>query len=174
MFYKNLDTKRLFLKNISEEDRDFIYRHFSNDSVNAFLFDTEPLKNMEQADEIIRFYTVPEPVFWHRWIIIRKEDGEKIGTCGFHRLNKEKSTVEIGYDISSDFWGKGYATEAVGRLIEFLKEVLKVRKINACIYIQNDRSINVVKHFGFKPTGEKDEIFRGKKYLHTIYTFEPE
>ncbi|HBN83935.1 MAG TPA: N-acetyltransferase [Clostridiales bacterium] len=172
MIYKNLEANRLTLKCISQDDREFIYRHFSDDCVNEFLFDAEPIQTMEQADEIIRFYTDPVPAFWHRWIIIRKEDGVKIGTCGFHRWDQNKDTVEIGYDMSPEYWGKGYAIEAVGRLIEFTKDVLGVKKVHAHIYIQNDRSVNLVKHLGFKPTGKKNEIFRGKPYLHHIYTLE--
>lgn len=68
MLFKNLETERLYLKNIDISDRDFIYSQFSDDIVNRYLFDAEPLTDIEGADEIIAFYIQPEPRFQHRWI----------------------------------------------------------------------------------------------------------
>lgn len=61
MLFKNIETKRLILKNISTDDREFIFNQFSNDMVNRYLFDAEPLINIEDADELINFYIQPEP-----------------------------------------------------------------------------------------------------------------
>jgi len=44
--------------------------------------------------------------------------------------------------------------------------------MNACVYQKNIQSIKLVEHFGFKKTGEKNEIFRNQEYLHDIYTLE--
>ena len=49
MFFCDLETDRLLLKNISSEDRDFVFNHFSNKVVNRYLFDEEPLSTMEGA-----------------------------------------------------------------------------------------------------------------------------
>jgi len=38
MFFKELETEKLFLKNISSEDRNFISTVFSNDDVNKYLY----------------------------------------------------------------------------------------------------------------------------------------
>ena len=48
MLFKELETDRLILKNISPEDNEFIYTLFSNDQVNKYLFDAEPLKCVKQ------------------------------------------------------------------------------------------------------------------------------
>lgn len=80
MFCKELETDRLMLKNISSEDRIFIFNQFSNDKINRYLFDAEPLVNLQGADEIINFYIQPEPRSQHHWILVKKDDGVKIGT----------------------------------------------------------------------------------------------
>lgn len=66
MFFNNIETDRLFLKNISSDDRDFIFSEFSNDVVNRYLFDAEPLTDVEGSDEIINFYTQQEPRLQNR------------------------------------------------------------------------------------------------------------
>ncbi len=60
MLFKELETERLFLKNISTCDRDFILEQFSNNEVNRYLFDAEPLTDVFGADDITDFYIQPE------------------------------------------------------------------------------------------------------------------
>lgn len=84
MFYQDLETNRLQLKNISTDDRDFIFSQFSDEVVTRYLFDEEPLTDITGADAIIGDYLLPEPRSCHRWVIARKSDGRKLGTCGFH------------------------------------------------------------------------------------------
>ena len=78
MLFRELETDRLLLKNISAKDSEFILAMFSNDEVNRFLFDAEPLKDIQEADELIDFYTQEEPRGHHRWVLVRKDDGVKV------------------------------------------------------------------------------------------------
>lgn len=168
MFFQNLQTKRLILKNISIEDRDFIFSEFSvdNKAVNKYLFDAEPLTDISGADEIINFYLTPEPRNRHRWILTRKSDSIKIGTCGFHIWLPQKGRVDIGYDLKEEFWGNGYMQEAIEEIIEFAKGKMHIKEICANIYIDNIRSIHLVEKFGFVQSDSYNELFRGKKYFH--------
>lgn len=170
MLFKDIETERLLLKNISFEDRDFIFNQFSDDVVNRYLFDAEPLTTIEGADEIINFYIEPEPRLQHRWIIIRKSDGIKMGTCGFHCWNQLDGKVDVGYDLKENFGGKGYMHEAMKAIIAFAIDKMHVKKIGACIYIDNQRSIHLVENLGFVLSGSSYELFRDKKYLHNRYS----
>jgi ribosomal-protein-alanine N-acetyltransferase len=173
MLFKELETNRLFLKNISSEDRDFILAQFSNDEVTRYLYDAEPLTDTQGADEIINFYIQAEPRGQHRWILTRKEDGVKLGTCGFHCWDKSNGVCEIGYDLFPDFFGKGYMVEAMEAIITFARNEMKIKHINACIYPENDKSVNLAERLGFVFTGQtKDEIFREKAYPHKIFTLD--
>lgn len=168
--FVDLQTQRLLLRSVSPKDRNFIYEQFSNAHINRYLFDAEPLRHVEEADEIIGFYMAPEPRSQHRWILTLNDEGTPIGTCGYHCWNKEDRTVEIGYDLKETYWGKGFMTEALSKIIDFAKENMKVKSINACIYVENQKSIAVVEKFGFERSGEKTELFRNEPYLHHIYT----
>lgn len=170
--FRPLETERLILKNIERDDREFILNMFSDEAVNKYLFDAEPLQNLEEADEIIDFYLQPEPRNQHRWIIIRKVDDLKIGTCGFHCWDTNQSKVEIGYDLKKAFHGNGFMSESLKELIEFASNEMKVKTINACIYTENVKSIKLVQKFGFIMTGTKNETFKGEQYLHQIYSLQ--
>lgn len=170
MFYQNLETDRLLLKNISHDDREFIWKQFSDDAVNAFLFDTEPMGSLEEADELIDFYMQPEPRGQHRWIILLKETGEKVGTCGFHCLDSAEKCVDIGYDLQQPYWGRGIMTEAVKAMLLSYLPKLGVERVFAHIAVGNDRSVHLAQKLGFVFEGETETLaFHGKDYLHHIY-----
>lgn len=173
MFFKELVTDRLLLKNISMCDREFVFAHFSNNEINRYLFDAEPVTDYDGADEIINSYLQPEPRPHHRWVLVKKSDGTKIGTCGFHNWDIASNSCDIGYDLHPDFWGNGYMLEALKSICAFAKSDMKIRYINAVIYIDNRGSMKLAQRLGFAFTGQmKDEIFRGERYPHKVLTLD--
>jgi ribosomal-protein-alanine N-acetyltransferase len=170
MLFNDIKTERLLLKNIAIDDRNFIFSQFSNDVVTKYLLDREPVTDMEGADEIITFYIQPESRLQHRWIIVRKSDGIKMGTCGFHRWNQKECTVEVGYDLQEEFWGNGYMQEAMKEIISIATDFMHIKEINACISIENQRSIRLAENIGFVLSGSSYELFREKEYLHNRYS----
>lgn len=170
MLFNDIVTERLILKNISIEDRNFMFSQFSDEVVTKYLFDAEPVTDMQGADDIITFYIQPEPRLQHRWVIVRKSDGIKMGTCGFHCWNQIDCSVEVGYDLNEDFWGNSYMQEAMKEIIAFAMEKMHIKKISACIYIGNQRSIHLAEKLGFVISGSSYELFRNKEYLHNVYS----
>ena len=171
MFFRGLETDRLYLKNISPEDREFVFAQFSNEYVNQFLFDAEPLVDIYGADEIINFYVTPEPRMQHRWILVEKSTGTKIGTCGLHYWDQEKCCCDVGYDLFPDFRGKGFMEEAMKRIILFARNDMKIKNIHAHIYFDNNDSIKLAEKLGFIFKGKIEyEVFRKNKYLHKIFS----
>lgn len=172
MTFENLSTKRLILQTISAADVGFILEHFSDEAVNTYLYDAEPLASIEEAQEIIDFYVTGEPRIQVRWIIVDKATGEKIGTCGFHRWNKETGVIEMGYDLKKPYWGKGIMTEALEAILHYAKTEMGVKTVKAHIFVGNAASLRLAEKLGFVRTGEYNEVFRGEEYPHWIYTKE--
>ena len=170
MIFRNLETSRLLLRNISDEDSELVYSLFSNSEVNRYLFDAEPLTDLQGAEEIISYYTESEPRNHHRWVLISKENSTAIGTCGFHRWNREAASCDIGYDLLPRFWGNGYMSEALLEIISFAYKEMRIRTVYACIYPRNTKSIRLAENSGFKFYGQmRDEVFRGEAYPHQVY-----
>lgn len=170
MFFKPLETDRLILKNIAPEDRDFLFREFSNDEINRYLFDAEPFTSPADADELIAFYNEPEPRCQHRWVLVLKSTGEKIGTCGFHCWDRDSGYMEVGYDMQKAHWGHGYMTEALRAILDFAEKDMKARRVCAQIYPGNQRSAALVMKFGFRLTAELVTcVFHGREYVHGVY-----
>ena len=169
--FTELETDRLYLRNISLKDRGFIFKQFSCEKVTQYLFDVEPLTSIQDADKIIAFYVKPEPRLQHRWVIVEKESGATIGTCGFHVWDRKENCCDVGYDLYPDFWHKGYMSEAMKSILAFAKENMNVQRIDARIFPNNRSSVKLAEKLGFIFLGQtKDEVFCGEKYLHKIYS----
>ncbi|MCJ7696262.1 MAG: GNAT family N-acetyltransferase, partial [Anaerolineaceae bacterium] len=58
--YPAIETKRLVLRQMTPEDTDFVFQHFSDSAVFQYLMDEPPVTEYAQAQEIIQFYLEPE------------------------------------------------------------------------------------------------------------------
>lgn len=169
--FVNIETKRLLLKCVDQGDREFIFEEFQNDFINKYLYDEEPMTDIEQADALIKFYNMKEPRNQNRWVLINKPE-KKMGTCGFHLWDREKNKVEIGFELMKQYNRKGYMTEAVDAIIEFARNKMNVNKIIAVVYFDNSNCKKLLEKFGFKIVDKEECIFRGGMYLHDVYELE--
>jgi len=88
---------------------------------------------------------------WQRWpagpyLIRRRSDGLLLGSTGlgFERPNEAMT----GYVLAKDAWGMGYATEALGAMIDVARR-LDVRRIYALCHPQHRASWRVLEKSGF-------------------------
>jgi len=171
--FPSIETKRLLLRALAPEDIDFVFQHFSNPAVHRYLLDEPPVRDYAQAEEIIQFYATPKEKSYNRWVIVRKSDGEAMGTCGYHRWEKRFFRAEIGYDLSPSFWGQGYMTEALRAVISSGFEQMKLNRIEALVYTENDRSIRLLQNLGFVQEGLLRDYFylNGEFYAHYVFSF---
>lgn len=115
------------------------------------------------------------------WCICDRGNGEKLGTVALLPIpNDENGTdfslvipgtmpngdVEIGYFFKRSAWGRGYATEACGRILQLAFEDSPLAEVVATFEEENFASKNVLKKAGFtdhgtmKSYGEEGPIYR--------------
>jgi ribosomal-protein-alanine N-acetyltransferase len=63
-----------------------------------------------------------------------------VGTCGFTSFNCSSDSAEVGYVLNPEYWGKGIATEALTKVLEFGFDQLKLHRIEAKFIKENERS----------------------------------
>ncbi len=85
-------------------------------------------------------------------LICAIEDGFSriVGGVGFGPYDDEP--YELGYWITPDAWGRGYATEA-GQAVIAMARTLRVPRLAAGHYIDNPASGRVLRKLGFRATG---------------------
>lgn len=86
---------------------------------------------------------------WGMWYIaLPAPRPQLIGGCGF-KGEPTRGAVEIGYSIAPEFHRKGYATEAVGGLLQFAFADPRVRRVLAETFPELIASIGVLRKSGF-------------------------
>ncbi len=87
--------------------------------------------------------------------------GTLIGCCGFMPIaresegNHDEQSVEIGYWIGKDYWGRGFATEAATAIVAECKR-RGFSHLHAGHFHDNPASARVLIKLGFKHVGHKD------------------
>ena len=86
--------------------------------------------------------------------IIEKKDGSKIGfICHFILVHPAGKLLEIGYSLVPSERGKGYCTEAVRIMVDYLFLSRNLMRIQACTDTRNLASQKVLEKAGFKKEG---------------------
>ena len=126
----------------------------------------------EQTDEILKVaYTEmldgclkhPEQWEWYGIWMIERKDGTHIGELSFKGID-DQGVVEIGYGISPNHWGQGYATEAVHAMTAWALQQNKVTCVTAETEDDNIASRRVLEKCGYVPTGTRGE--EGVRFIY--------
>lgn len=92
-------------------------------------------------------------------------DGKVIGSIGaFRQGNIHRQTVEVGYYIAEEYWGKGIMTEAVKLLCEYVFSHTDIIRIYAEPFANNIGSQRVLEKAGFQYEGtlRRNAVKNGK------------
>ena len=104
----------------------------------------------------------PEQGEWYATWMATRHDGVQVGDLSFKGLNEDGS-VEIGYGISDEFQGQGYATEAVKAAVNWALKQAGVLRVEAETEPDNKASQRVLAKCGFVPNGIMGE--EGPRYV---------
>ena len=85
----------------------------------------------------------------HAFLLVRKEDGAVLGSAGF---GGRAGIAELGYALGRAYWGRGYATEAVGTMLDHAR-TQGLRRLDAYSFVDNPGSMRVLEKAGFTDLG---------------------
>ena len=97
-----------------------------------------------------------------RFVRAMEEQGEFVGFL--NDVEMADGTIELGYAVSPDRWGRGFATEALKLAIGELFR-LGFREVVAGAFEENPASLRVMEKAGMMPLAKTDTIeYRGKTH----------
>ena len=97
-----------------------------------------------------------------RYVRTMEENGEFVGFC--NDVEQVGDTVEIGYALCPDIWGRGYATAALKLAVADLFE-MGFNQVMAGAFVENPASLRVMEKAGMTPIEKVDEIeYRGRTH----------
>jgi len=106
--------------------------------------------------------------------IIEKKDGSKIGFIAhFHVLHLGTGTkqLEIGYSLIPDERGKGYGTEALQIMVDYLFLSKDATRVQVQTDLRNVASQKVIEKVGFKKEGTLRKNFFMRGELRDCYIY---
>lgn len=168
-----LHTSRLQIRPVDIKDAKAMFKYRSDPNTNRFL-GLRP-KSLNDVSDFIRKTErkINIPGSWYQFVIIEKTSNNLIGDIGVHFLEDDSNNkqVEIGYTLDKDFRGKGYANEALIKIIDYLFCQLTKHRIIASIDPENINSIKLIKKLGFRKEAHFIEslFFHGKWVDDVIY-----
>jgi len=145
-----LKTERLILRHLNADDAPDFFEYRSEPEANKFQGWIP--KTLQDAENFIRYRISEKPNIPDTWIqlgIILKSSGKLIGDIGVYFLPDKDIEVRLGYTLSRDHQGSGYATEALKILIDHLMIAFGKTRFIALIAPENLPSIRLVKRLGF-------------------------
>ena len=148
-----LQTPRLILRQITIDDAPLILELNSDPEIVKYVHEPT-LKTVEQAEEIITSIILPQyKNNLGRWAIITKDNNDFIGWCGL-KYRPEMDEIDLGYRLVQKAWGKGFATEAAAKTLEYGFRTLNIKLITGRAHIENLASIKVLEKIGMDFIGE--------------------
>lgn len=149
----NRQTQRLCLRRLTPADKQIQIEHDLNRTIMAQVRDPLTREQAEQrAREMLGDWDAAEDA-WLGLAIEERTAGQFVGLAFFRVVSYENQSVELGYRLHPDYWRRGYATEAVRALVEFLAETIEVRKLVAYCVAENEGSLKVLENLGFSREG---------------------
>ncbi|WP_274424569.1 GNAT family N-acetyltransferase [Chelativorans sp. YIM 93263] len=153
-----ITTERLIIRNWTDADRELFHRINSDSQVMEFY----PFRrDREESDRMLdRLRSgIAERGFGFSALEIR--DSETcIGFAGLHEVTGVPSlpagTIEIGWRLVPEYWGKGYVSEAARAWLAFGFETLGLEEIVSFAVWNNTRSTAVMERIGMTAAPERD------------------
>ena len=93
------------------------------------------------------------------WTAISKAENKMIGDLCIVGEPNSDGAIEIGYGTYDEFQGKGFMTEIVGGIIEWIKTQENVKSIIASTDRTNTASFRVLEKNNFIKVGETETLF---------------
>lgn len=106
----------------------------------------------------------------YKFAIETLSDNQFIGGCSINEVDWKNSIATVGIFIGNkDYRGKGYGTDTMKVLMDFIFMQMNINKIRIIVYSYNEAAIKCYEKCGFKIEGIlRREIYRDGKYFDKI------
>ena len=156
------ETEHLKIRKFTSEDAHALYRNHLEEKVRKWI-PNESYGSLEEAESAAVFYAdrVTKGVLPCVLAVELKENGELIGDVGINEVAGNPEEVEIGYTISERYSGKGYATELLRSMTNFVCSTWKCRVLYGRVMRGNVASVRVLEKNGYvferEESGSEDD-----------------
>jgi RimJ/RimL family protein N-acetyltransferase len=165
-----IETARLRLRRSLPTDADIISAYRTDPEVHRYQgWDRTDVDGVRGEIESMQTRAPGTPGGWVQLSVEELEGGALVGDVGLSPSDHEPGVIKIGYTISPDHQGRGYATEAVSALITYAFDQLEAQTVRAYASAENTPSIRLAERVGMHLVEliehrEGDHVWHGVRY----------
>lgn len=150
--FPTLNTDRVVLRELNQDDADLIYEYQSNKENFPFV-DMPVYTSMEEAENYItRMNTGVANNKWIIWAIADVNTNKILGTISIWNISLEKQKGELGYGLFPGNVSRGIMTEALKKVVAYGFNTMGLKVIEANTNSINSKSIALLERNKFCKT----------------------
>ncbi len=156
--YTRIETERLILRSPSKQDISDVVRNINNLAVSKWLLVVpypytrkDALWYVNHCEEKRK----EKPIKGFNYGIELKQTHEVIGGISLSPIKPDQGSSSLGYWLGTSHHGQGYGSEALEALIDLAFKKLKLRRLEAGVFVGNPSSGKLLEKYGFKQEGCK-------------------
>jgi RimJ/RimL family protein N-acetyltransferase len=168
--FQPLITERLRLRRSRPEDAEKIAAYRSDPEVGRYQgWERTDAEGIRADIEQMAQRSPGEPGGWVQLTVEERDTGHPVGDVGLSPADDEPGVIKVGYTMAPEFQGRGYATEAVGALIDYAFDRLRADVVRAYASAENAPSIRVAEKVGMTlmerfEGHDGDQVWFGVRY----------
>ena len=148
-----LETPHLLLREFEDDDWKAVQEYAANPAVLRYLPGDPPTEaRVRQTVRWMKEGKGDNPPHYD-FAVVHKFEQHLIGWCSISIRYDELQQGELAYALNPRFWGKGYATEAAHRGLDYGFSELKLHRIFATCRPENVGSWRVLEKVGLRREG---------------------
>lgn len=151
--FPTLVTPRLILRALRQEDLVDLYTYASDPEIDRYTPWRHYISLDQAQADLDEFLGEYAQAGFGAFGIEHRLDHKLIGIATFSPPHKHHRRAEIGYTISRQYWGRGFATEAVQELVRFAFEEIGLVRLEAVCLPENTASWRVLEKVGMQYEG---------------------
>jgi len=170
--FDRLTSGRLVLRRFRADDIAAFVRYRADPEVARFQsWENFSAEDGERFYAWVRTQHPDTPGEWFQVAVALRESDAIIGDCGLHALADPADEVEIGFTLATEHQGRGYASEAVACLLDYVFGRLGKSGATAITDVRNARSIAVLERLGLArdPAPRGPLLFKGEPCAEYLY-----
>lgn len=145
-------TDRLVLRRYRPDDAEDLHRYLGTDPAMARYSGWNPYATLEMARETVRGF-VNGYTDEHTYSWVMDVDDVIVGTIGAY--DYQDNQIEVGFSVVKGWQGRGLATEALKKVLEYLTENEGIGCVTAWCASENIGSRRVLEKSGMKLVREE-------------------
>lgn len=146
----HLSSERLLVRRLRPQDAEAIFQRYAQDAEVTRYLSWRPHRRIEETHAFIADAMERAASGRNQSYALTRTDAGLIGSIAFHRKSDSPSTLSVGYVLARAWWGQGYVSEALAKLVSWALVQPAIHRAEAHCHHLNGASARVMEKAGMQ------------------------